>query len=75
MLHGYQRTQKKLLKERDLAQAAAAQTQDPDDWRLFKNLRNTATARKKAEKKVWEEKKLDSSEHNPSIIWKNIKGW
>ena len=75
MLHGYQRTQKKLLKERDLAQAAAAQTQDPDDWRLFKNLRNTATARKKAEKKVWEEKKLDISEHNPSIIWKNIKGW
>ena len=42
---------------------------------MFKNLRNTATARKKADKKVWEEKKLDSSEHNPSVIWKTVKSW
>ena len=66
---------KKLLNERDSAQATAALTKDPDDWRMYKNLRNTATAKKKADKKAWEQRKLDSSEHNPSIIWKNVKGW
>ena len=66
---------KQLKNERDAAQAVAAQSRDLDDWRLYKNLRNTVTARNKAEKKAWEQNKLDSSEHNPSIIWKNVKGW
>ena len=29
----------------------------------------------KAEKKAWEKHKLDHSEHNPSILWSNVKGW
>ena len=66
---------KELIKKRDLAQATAAQTKDPDDWRLYKNLRNTVNRKKKLEKKTWEQKKLDSSENNPSTIWKNVKGW
>ena len=66
---------KKLLKERDTAQATAAQTKDPEDWRMYKNLRNTVNAKKQSEKKAWEQKKLDSSEHDPSVIWKNVKGW
>ena len=44
----------------------AALAKDPDDWRLNKNLRNTATAKKKTEKKAWGKRKLDSSEHNLS---------
>ena len=42
---------KKLIGDRDHAQAVAAETQHPDDWRLYRNLRNTVNARKKSEKK------------------------
>ena len=49
---------KKLLKERDAAQAKAALTKDPDDWRLYKNLRNTATAKKKQRRKLGEKGSL-----------------
>ena len=66
---------KDLIKKRDSAQATAAHTKDPDDWRFYKNLRNTVNSKKKWEKKIWEQKKLDCSEHNPSTIWKNVKGW
>ena len=66
---------KELLKERNSAQATAAQTKDMDDWRLYKSLRNTATARMRQEKKAWEKMKLDSTKHNPSTLWKNVKTW
>jgi hypothetical protein len=66
---------KKLLKVRNEAHDSAMNSKDPDDWRLYKNLRNTATTRMKAEKKAWEKQKLDHSEHNPSILWRNVKGW
>ena len=66
---------KKLIEDRDHAQAVAAQSRHPDDWRLYKNLRNTVNARKKSEKKAWEQMKLDNSEQNPSTLWKNVKGW
>ena len=66
---------KKLLKERNEAQETAKNSKNPDDWRFYKNLRNSATARMKTEKKAWEKHKLDSSEHNPSTLWKNVKGW
>ena len=69
------RRHKRADKKRDSAQATAAQTKDPDDWRLYKNLRNTVNRKKKLEKKTWEQKKLDSSENNSSTIWKNVKGW
>ena len=66
---------KQLLQERNSAQAAAALSRDPDDWRLYKNLRNSATAKMKIEKKGWEKKKLSSSENNPTVLWKNVKSW
>ena len=57
------------------AQKLAAQTKDQDDRRHYKNLRNAATARMKEEKRLWEKKKLDNSQNDPSTIWKNVKGW
>jgi hypothetical protein len=41
---------------RDTAQKQAADTQHPDDWRLYKNLRNTVTARMRSEKSAWEKR-------------------
>ena len=48
---------KELLKLRNNAQAKANQSRNQDDWRAYKNLRNTATARMRTEKKNWEYKK------------------
>ena len=57
---------KRLLQERDAAQKVAIQTRDQDSWRLYKNLRNTATARMRVEKKAWERSKLDDTKINPT---------
>ena len=43
---------KELLKERNSAQTIAAQSKDLDECRLYKSLRNTATAKMKQEKKA-----------------------
>ena len=40
-----------------------------------KNLRNTATARLRTEKKGWEKEKLNAAKHDPTTIWKNVKSW
>ena len=57
------------------AQKKATVSKDPDDWRNDKNLRNTATARLRSERKEWEKQKLDGAKHNPATIWKNVKSW
>ena len=66
---------KAMMKERDTAQAHASETQDADDWRQFKNLRNTITNRMRHEKAAWEKQRLDHAENSSTNLWKNIKGW
>ena len=66
---------KAVLKERDVAQSIASQTGDQDDWRNYKNLRNSAVSRMRAEKKSWELNKMDNTQHSSSALWKNVKGW
>ena len=61
---------KAMLKLRD-----AARTKNQDDWREYKNLRNSATARMRAEKKSWEKQKLDKAQHSSSTLWQNVKSW
>ena len=68
-------TTKNMIKQRNEAQKAAAESKDLDDWRHYKNLRNTVQSRVRNEKKSWEKAKLDGTQHNPSILWQNIKGW
>ena len=50
-------------------------TRNLEDWLNYKNMRNTATAKMRTEKKLWEQKKLDDSHHDPSTLWRNIKSW
>ena len=66
---------KEIMKERNEAQETAAKTRDLDDWRHYKSLRNRATMRMRQEKKEWEKLKLDSTKHDPSALWKNVKMW
>ena len=68
-------TTKELLKERDTAQAKAASSRDQNYWRAYKHLRNTTTSKIRAEKRAWEQQKLDAAQHNSSTLWSNIKTW
>ena len=66
---------KDLQKERDEAQEKAAMSDNPEDWRQFRSLRNQATAGSKADKKEWERNKLDHRDNASTDIWKSVKGW
>ena len=66
---------KLLMRQRDLAQQAAAVSQDDDQWREYKNLRNTATNSMRRDKASWETNQLDNMQHSPTDLWRNIKGW
>ena len=63
------------MKQRDIAQELASQTNEQDDWRKFKNLRNTVVGRLKGEKNQWEKDQLDHLGHNSTDLWQNVKGW
>ena len=66
---------KDLQRERDEAQEKAAQSDNPEDWRQFRSLRNQATAGSRADKKEWEKNKLDHRDNASTDIWKSVKGW
>jgi hypothetical protein len=66
---------KDLQKQRDAAQEKAALTDDPEDWRQFRSLRNQATAGSRADKKEWEKQKLDHRDSSSTDVWKTVKGW
>ena len=63
------------MKARDAAQRHAAESEDPDDWRLYRNLRNKVTARMRSEKASWEKQRLDHTQNSSTDLWKSIKGW
>ena len=69
---------KKVQKERTLAQELASQTDDPEDWRMFRSLRNQAVASSRSDKSMWERKKLDDQKSSPTEVWSTVKsvlGW
>ena len=66
---------KQLIKERDSAQKIAASTDKVEDWRNYKNIRNTVTARLRQDKRQWESERLSNTENDPKNLWKNMKGW
>ena len=66
---------KDVIKERDQAQKKAAETKDPDDWRMYKHLRNKITNILRVEKKQWQSSKLTQFGNDTSAIWKNVKNW
>ena len=63
------------MKARDTAQKKATETQHPDDWRLYRNIRNKVTARMKSEKAAWEKQRLDHTQNTSTNLWKSIEGW
>ena len=66
----------KLLKaEREAAQERAAESDIPEDWRLYRTLRNQVTGKCREDKKKWEENKLDPKENSSTDVWKTVKGW
>ena len=66
---------KALQKERNTAHKKAADSNDPEDWRHFRSLRNIVTRSSKADKAAWEKKKLDDKVNSSTDIWKCVKGW
>ena len=63
-----------LMKERDLQQKKASETQRREDWQKFKALRNRINNRLKFEECSWQKSKLEECGEDSSKIWKNVKG-
>ena len=72
-VHGLSNETKKLQLERNLAQQRAALTNTPDDWRVFRSLRNQATASVRRDKCQWEKNKFSHLENSSSDMWKSLK--
>ena len=66
---------KSLQRERNLAQQKASVTNEAEDWRIFRSLRNRTTASIRKDKKEWEEKKFQCEENSSSDMWWTVKGW
>ena len=64
-----------MKKRREEAHKRASETDNPDDWREFRGLRNQTTARLREDKKRWEQEKLDLEQNNSAGVWKAVKGW
>jgi hypothetical protein len=60
----------KLLKaEREVAQERAAESDIPEDWRLYRTLNNQVTGKYREDKKKCEENKLDPKENSSTDVW------
>ena len=64
---------KALMKERDDAQKVSANSKNPDDYRLFKHLRNDVTKHLRKEKREYERKRFENAEKDPAALWSNVK--
>ena len=68
---------REVMNDRDNALKIAIQTDHPDDWRLFRNLKNRTNRKLSADKKKYINDKL-SDENNEHDRWNNTKeilGW
>ena len=66
---------KQLIAEREAAQQKASLSDNPEDWRAFRALRNQVTSKSREDKRKWEKMKLDPSENNSTDVWKTVRGW
>ena len=72
---GLSKETKLLQKKRNEAQEKAAYSGDPEDWRIFRTLRNQTTAKVREDKKNWETKRFDDAVNSGTDVWKSVKGW
>ena len=66
---------KGLMNQRDYSQELASRTNNPDDWRKFRNLRNRVVTRTRNEKSSWEKEQLNHLSQDPTSLWRNVKNW
>ena len=66
---------KDLMKQRDIAQRKANETNVDDDWRVYKGLRNRVNNILKTEKKNWQSEKLKEASGDISKTWTSVKSW
>ena len=64
---------KAMMRKRDEAQRNASRSGNMEDWRLYKNLRNSTTSALKDAKKDWESKRIDNVANQPRDMWANLK--
>ena len=65
---------KELKLKKEAAQAKATETGTPEDWRLFRSIRNQVTAKCREDKRKWEKEKLDAADNSSTNIWKTVRG-
>ena len=66
----------KVLKEkREAIYKKATSTDNAEDWRQFRALRNQVTSSLRQDKKMWESEKLDLVKNDSTGVWKEVKSW
>ena len=66
---------KELMKQRDLAQKKASESNLADDWKDFRVIRNRVNIILRTEKKHYQIKRLDEAGGDLSRTWKTVKSW
>ena len=66
---------KLLIKQRNEAQVKASLSNSDEDWKMFRKIRNQVTSKLKAEKSIWQKKKLKDSSNNSGDQWKSVLSW
>ena len=64
---------KQMMKRRDILQRQAAQTNNPNTWRAYKDIRNKINNRLRYEERVWKQKRLSEVKGDSGKSWKVIK--
>ena len=65
---------KKLKTKREAAHKKAAETGNPEDWRIFWVFRNKVRGKCREDERRWERDKLDAK-NSSTDIRKTVKGW
>ena len=66
---------KEIIQQRNFSQKKASESKCQNDWNEYRKIRNQVNSRVRKEKKLWQEKKIQSFGRDSSSIWKNIKNW
>ena len=64
---------KEMMIERDRLHQLAAQTQNSEDWKAFKIIRNKINNRLRSEEKDWQRSKINECGDDSKKLWKSLK--
>ena len=64
---------KDLMSNRDDLQSRAAQSNNAEDWKCYKALRNKISSRLKSEERNWQRHRISECGQNSAKVWKNVK--